>query len=78
MREACRVLKPGGRMVVIAEIYDGGRYAKYADRLRKWTTMAILTVAQHRAMFTQAGFADVEIDEDPGRGWICCVGAKAA
>ena len=65
-------------MAVIAEFYNGGRHAKYADRLGKWTTMAILDVAQHRAMFTEAGFSDVLIDEDRDRGWICCLGVKAA
>lgn len=78
MREACRVLKPGGRLAVIAEFYNGGRHARYADRLRAWTTMAILDVAQHRAMFVEGGFTDVLIDEEVGRGWICCVGGKAA
>lgn len=38
--------------------------------------MAILDVDQHRAMFTDAGFTDVVIDEDFSRGWICCPGAK--
>ncbi len=76
MREGFRLLKPGGRMAVIAEFYNGGKHAKYADRLRKWTTMAILDVEQHRTMFTGAGFADVVIDEEADRGWICCVAAK--
>ena len=76
MREGFRLLKPGGRMAVIAEFYNGGRHAKYADRLREWTTMAILDVEQHRTMFTDAGFADVVIDEEADRGWICCVAAK--
>jgi SAM-dependent methyltransferase len=76
MREAFRVLKPGGCMAVIAEFYNGGRHARYADRLAQWTTMAILDVDQHRAMFTDAGFTDVVIDEDFSRGWICCLGAK--
>ena len=34
MREILRVLKPGGKLVVIAEIYKGGRY----DRV-KWPVM---------------------------------------
>jgi ubiquinone/menaquinone biosynthesis C-methylase UbiE len=76
MREAYRVLKPGGQMAVIAEFYNGGRHAKYADRLAKFTTMAILDVDQHRAMLTNAGFADIQVDEELRRGWICVLGRK--
>jgi SAM-dependent methyltransferase len=76
MREAFRVLKPGGCMAVIAEFYNGGKHAKYADRLARWTTMAILDADQHKRMFTEAGFAEVAIDEDAARGWICVIGTK--
>ena len=77
MREVFRVVKPGGRMAVIAEFYNGGRHAKYADRLAQWTGMAVLDVAQHQTMFTDAGFTEVVVDEDAHRGWICVLGTKS-
>ncbi len=76
MRDAWRVLKPGGRMVVIAEFYRGGKHIKSAERVGQVTGMAALDVAQHEAMFTDAGFTGVRIVEDARRGWICGVGAK--
>lgn len=78
MREVYRVLKPGGRIAVIAEFYNGGRHARYAGRIAKLTTMAILDIDQHRAMLTDAGFTDVRIDEELRRGWICALGTKPA
>lgn len=76
MRETFRVAKPGGHVAVIAEFYNGGKHARYADRLGRWTTMAVLDVGQHEAMFADAGFADVSVDEEAERGWICVVGTK--
>lgn len=77
MREAFRVSKAGGRMAVIAEFYNGGKHAKYADRLARWTSMAIMDVRQHETMLVDAGFADVVVDENAERGWICVLGTKA-
>lgn len=76
MREAWRVLKAGGRMAVIAEFYNGGRHARYAQRLGELTGMAVFDVAQHHAMFADAGFTDVRVVEDAGRGWIFGTGVK--
>jgi ubiquinone/menaquinone biosynthesis C-methylase UbiE len=76
VREVRRVLKPGGRLAVIAEFYDGGKHAKYAERLSKVIGIASLTLDQHRDMLATADFADVQIIEDERRGWICVLGTK--
>jgi SAM-dependent methyltransferase len=76
MREVLRVLKPGGKLIIIAEMYKGGKY----DTL-KWPVMWLLrsshlSVNDHRELFSNAGYADVEIFEEPDRGWICAIGSK--
>lgn len=76
MKEVRRVLKPGCRLAVIAEFYDGGKHARYADRLSKAIGIASLTLDQHRDMLTTADFTDVQIVENEPRGWICALGSK--
>jgi ubiquinone/menaquinone biosynthesis C-methylase UbiE len=76
MREIFRVLKEGGQMVMIAEFYNGGKYAKYADRIKKLTSMAVLDADEHRSLFADAGFREIRVVEDPPAGWICVVGRK--
>jgi SAM-dependent methyltransferase len=78
MREILRVLKPGGKLIVIAETYKGGRY----DML-KWPVMWLLrsshlSVNDHRELFSKAGYAQSEIFEEQKKGWICAIGTKSA
>ena len=80
MREMFRVLKPCGKLIIIAEIYKGANTmasriaAKYAAR----TGMTLLSVNEHRELFTNAGYSDVQLIENPDKGWICGIGRKPA
>ena len=78
LQEVRRVLKPGGRVLLIAEFYNGGKHTRYAERLSRFVGMASLTVDEHRELLSKAGFADVEVTEESRRGWLCAIGRKPA
>lgn len=77
MCEVLRVLKPGGKLIVIAEIYKGAntRVAKLAEKLSP-PGMTLLSVSEHHELFASAGYSDVQIIEEPSKGWICGIGMK--
>jgi ubiquinone/menaquinone biosynthesis C-methylase UbiE len=76
--EIFRVLKPGGKLVIIAEVYKGAntRMAKLAEKYASRTGMKLLSVGEHRDLFADAGYADVQVFEERDEGWICGVGTK--
>jgi SAM-dependent methyltransferase len=76
MREIRRVLKPGGRAVVILETYRGGRFGVVKGAVMKALRSAHLTLDEHRDLFSAAGFSEIEIATEPRRGWFCGVGRK--
>ena len=78
MREVFRVLKPGGTLILIAEIYKGANTtaAKLAEKYALRTGMALLSVDEHRELFTNAGYSDVQVIEERNKGWICSIGRK--
>jgi ubiquinone/menaquinone biosynthesis C-methylase UbiE len=78
MREALRVLKPGGRLIIIAEVYKGAKTfsAKAVERYSQKSGMALLSVEEHRELFKHAGYSDVLITTNLSKGWICCIGSK--
>jgi ubiquinone/menaquinone biosynthesis C-methylase UbiE len=78
MREVFRVLKPGGTLVLIAEIYKGANTmaAKLAEKYASRTGMTLLSVNEHRELYTNAGYSDVQVIEERGKGWICSLGRK--
>jgi ubiquinone/menaquinone biosynthesis C-methylase UbiE len=78
MREVLRVMKPGGTLVLIAEIYKGANTvaAKLAEKYASRSGMTLLSVDEHRELFTNAGYSEVQVIEERKKGWICGVGRK--
>ena len=75
--ELRRVLKAGGRVLLIAEAYRGNRADwLYAPAMRALGAK-YLTPDEHRRLLVGAGFMDVELDEERSKGWLCVVGRKA-
>lgn len=79
MREVFRVLKSGGKLIVVAEVYKGANttVAKLAEKYASRTGMTLLDVDEHRELFAKAGYSDVQVIEERERGWICGIGRKS-
>lgn len=76
MQEVLRVLKPGGRLMVIAESYKRGAYNKLQRPVMKLLRSSNLDVDGHRGLFSAAGYIDIEIFEERTKGWLCGIGRK--
>ncbi len=69
-------LRPGGRFVLIAETYKDERFGRLLAIPMTMLRARYLTSSEHRALLTAAGFVDVSLDEDCGKGWMCALGRK--
>lgn len=76
--ETLRVLRPGRTFLVIAEIYKGANTtaAKLIEKRGPASEMKLLTPDEHRELLEGAGYADVQVDLQEVKGWICCKGTK--
>ena len=78
MREVFRVTKPGGTLILIAEVHKGGNTmaSRLAEKYASRTGMTLLSADEHRELLTNAGFSGVQVNEERAKGWICAIGKK--
>ncbi|MDD3224488.1 MAG: class I SAM-dependent methyltransferase [Clostridium sp.] len=69
-KEVKRVLKKGGKFVIINEMYNSKKFKEKNDNYEALGTMKILTPGELRDMLLKAGFENVEYKLVEERNWI--------
>jgi SAM-dependent methyltransferase len=78
LREIRRVMKPGGTLLLIAEVYKGADtiVSRLCEKSAPVTGMKMLTFDEHRDLLASAGFTEVRVDTLTAKGWITAQGRK--
>lgn len=76
--EIHRVLKPGGTLVVIGEVYKGANttIAKMVEQKAPQIGMTLLDPDEHRELLANAGYSEIQIITDDKKGWISAMGIR--
>jgi hypothetical protein len=64
--------------MIAAEIYKGANttLSRLAERHSDRTGMTLLSADEHRKLFIDTGYSDVQIVEQRDKTWICAIGRK--
>jgi SAM-dependent methyltransferase len=76
MQEILRVLKPGGKLIIIGSVYKGGKDDKRNQKYAELIEIAFPSVNELRELFLRAGYSEVQMFEKYHRGWMCGIGGK--
>ncbi len=76
LQEILRVLKPGGKLIMIGSVYAGG---KRDERNRRYAALIEITspsLHELRETLLRAGYCEVQMFEEYNRSWMCAIGRK--
>jgi SAM-dependent methyltransferase len=76
LREIHRVLRPTGRIAIVAEAYRGNGSGAVDALAMRLLGSRLLTASEHRDALRAAGFSDATVFEEKKKGWLCAVGVK--
>ncbi|WP_293989277.1 class I SAM-dependent methyltransferase [uncultured Megasphaera sp.] len=76
LKEVCRVLKPGGTFLLIAEIYERPDLSPETRENIQHYHLYNPTPETFESLFRKAGFTTVKVHIEPKEKWICVEGRK--
>jgi ubiquinone/menaquinone biosynthesis C-methylase UbiE len=76
LKEIKRVLKPGGTLLIVNEVYKDDQFEKRNSKWVKLLDMQIHTPNEYKDFLMKAGYHVVKIDNIPQKNWITAVAEK--
>ncbi len=76
MQEILRVLKPGGKLIIIGSVYRGGKYDQRNQKYAELIQITFPSIDEICELFLRAGYSEVQMFEQRHESWICGIGRK--
>ncbi|UCE34579.1 MAG: class I SAM-dependent methyltransferase [Deltaproteobacteria bacterium] len=76
LQEIKRVLKPGGKLLLVNQAYESVKFRDRNRKLAAWANMQLHSPAGYREFMTTSGFEAIKVHEVAEKNWIAALGKK--